>query len=555
MARQLGLAASAGLLATPTAGDGGAPAATAAPAPAAAASALARAEQRPEPAGICESLRSLAGGRFAARHAQLLPRFALPGLPPQAAALAGGALQYLWAQRAGTSGSCVDDTGSCCDSSAGTESGAAAAAAPAAAPGFAAESAGLARWFPDAMKEVSQCHEMAVVWRAGTHDALTGGGGGGGGGGFTLYFVGAELGAGGYGCVRRAVRLLGGVDGPIRGLKLCAIKMAHTGAAAADAAARRLQRGGADGIAHQAGRMFVQEAAAYELLRRHRVPNIAEVHEFGAAWRLRLSDHSAADLTAGVLRPQEGLLLSMKRYTGSLADACDALSPATSRDQRRHLARAAAAGALRAYGGMALAAAALRAQGRDAASIPHRDVKPDNMLVDSRGEVFVSDHGLTRVVCGAEPPCTFIGGSVFFAPEVRDRTFARDAPGWARDLEVGPKTDIWSVGVIVYNILSGNVLERELSALTCLGAFDAHAAAAAALEAAAAAGSAAGRRAALEALYESCDYAGRPVPPSLIELEDDEAEFLRAALCVAPPLRAAAAELLLMPFCLGGGPA
>jgi formylglycine-generating enzyme required for sulfatase activity len=93
-----------------------------------------------------------------------------------------------------------------------------------------------------------------------------------------------------------------------------------------------------------------------------------------------------------------------------------------------------------------------------ARGVVHRDVKPDNLLVDAEGRLRVTDFGLAAAAgqdrltrSGA-----MIGTPSFMSPE--------QAQG-RRD-EVGPPSDVWSLGVVLYHALAGalpfkgaNVLE------------------------------------------------------------------------------------------------
>jgi eukaryotic-like serine/threonine-protein kinase len=76
--------------------------------------------------------------------------------------------------------------------------------------------------------------------------------------------------------------------------------------------------------------------------------------------------------------------------------------------------------------------------------IVHRDVKPANILISSRGEVKVSDFGVARLTEGtSEGPPTIVGTPRYMAPEQ------------ARGLPTGPATDIYSAGVVLYEMLAG----------------------------------------------------------------------------------------------------
>jgi hypothetical protein len=95
-------------------------------------------------------------------------------------------------------------------------------------------------------------------------------------------------------------------------------------------------------------------------------------------------------------------------------------------------------------------AAALRAAHR--AGITHRDVKPGNVLVAHDGRIKLTDFGIARNASDA--PMT-TAGLVLGSP-------AYIAPERARGKQVGPASDLWSLGVTLYAMLNGrSPFERQ----------------------------------------------------------------------------------------------
>lgn len=77
----------------------------------------------------------------------------------------------------------------------------------------------------------------------------------------------------------------------------------------------------------------------------------------------------------------------------------------------------------------------------------HRDVKPSNILIDSRGRAILSDFGLVRAT--EEPSLTSQGGSV--------GTPSYMAPEQAEGKQVDARTDTYALGVVLYEMVTGRL--------------------------------------------------------------------------------------------------
>jgi serine/threonine protein kinase, bacterial len=79
------------------------------------------------------------------------------------------------------------------------------------------------------------------------------------------------------------------------------------------------------------------------------------------------------------------------------------------------------------------------------AGLVHRDVKPENVLISDDGEVKIADFGLVRTVAAAGITSTsvILGTAAYLSPEQ------------VRDGNAGPRSDVYSAGILTYELLTG----------------------------------------------------------------------------------------------------
>ncbi|KAJ1348514.1 hypothetical protein KIN20_003828 [Parelaphostrongylus tenuis] len=95
-------------------------------------------------------------------------------------------------------------------------------------------------------------------------------------------------------------------------------------------------------------------------------------------------------------------------------------------------------------------------------SFVHRDVKPENLLVSGSGHIMLSDFGSVKDLSVKEEfpaestgkrirRSSFVGTAQYVSPEVLEGGL------------VSPATDLWALGVVIYQFLTGNHLFHDES--------------------------------------------------------------------------------------------
>jgi len=81
--------------------------------------------------------------------------------------------------------------------------------------------------------------------------------------------------------------------------------------------------------------------------------------------------------------------------------------------------------------------------------IIHRDLKPSNALIDSQGNLFLTDFGIAKLLESASPRLTqtdaIMGTPAYISPEQ------------AMAIKVDQRSDIYSLGIILYEMVTGRV--------------------------------------------------------------------------------------------------
>jgi eukaryotic-like serine/threonine-protein kinase len=90
-----------------------------------------------------------------------------------------------------------------------------------------------------------------------------------------------------------------------------------------------------------------------------------------------------------------------------------------------------------------------------AAGITHRDLKPDNILLTRAGHVKIVDFGLAKVAASCAAAASAEPGALLSEPGVVMGTVEYMSPEQVRGQQADHRSDIFSLGLIVYEMLAG----------------------------------------------------------------------------------------------------
>jgi serine/threonine protein kinase len=105
--------------------------------------------------------------------------------------------------------------------------------------------------------------------------------------------------------------------------------------------------------------------------------------------------------------------------------------------------------------------------------IVHRDLKPANVMITPEGQVKILDFGLAKAVYGHEDEGTTLPDRVTTTGSVAGHVIGTPAymsPEQARGEQIDPRTDVWSFGCLLYELLTGERAFRGNTVLETVAA-------------------------------------------------------------------------------------
>ncbi|MFN2638360.1 MAG: serine/threonine-protein kinase, partial [Gemmatimonadaceae bacterium] len=94
--------------------------------------------------------------------------------------------------------------------------------------------------------------------------------------------------------------------------------------------------------------------------------------------------------------------------------------------------------------------------------IIHRDIKPQNVLIDAKGEVKLMDFGIARMTETSEAMTQ--AGLIVGTPHYM-------SPEQVEGKQLDPRSDVYSIGVLMYEMLAG---KRPFESSSLTGVLTAH---------------------------------------------------------------------------------
>ena len=101
----------------------------------------------------------------------------------------------------------------------------------------------------------------------------------------------------------------------------------------------------------------------------------------------------------------------------------------------------------------------------------HRDIKPENIMIRPEGYVKILDFGLAKLTERYKGATQTTMSTLLFdsSPGTVMGTAAYMSPEQARGVAVDERTDIWGLGVVLYEMASGNPPFTGETRLTSFG--------------------------------------------------------------------------------------